>query len=1043
MRSSLVNRGSVEDHREPIVARSNPGTELAPASLRRPGGDAADAAVQQKSLFVFFVVSARPVRTARRNVGRNPPWAALPPHPCSRPSRRPGWSSWPAASGSPSSTGRKEAQIARLLDAAPLRLPALLGHLYRDELRAACREHGLPIESRSRTELAGRLLDAAGLPRSRDTIPPLLAPAGHRDTPRAGDVVMVRRRNYLVDRVHEPVGPDDAIRVALICLDDDNQGRRTEVLWELGARVLSERDHGLGDVERLDPPRTFSAYYNALRWNLVTATDARLFQAPFRAGVQLMHHQLTPLKRALELPRANLFIADDVGLGKTIEAGLVMQELRLRNQIDTVLIVAPASVCPQWQREMSTRFGQGFELYNRAFVQRRRQDRGFGVNPWGTHARFVISYQTLRRPEYKEPLHQMLKEGRRRTLHGAAAQVRPARARRRRPLPRAPGARTTALSSTSLISLEITAADAPELELARMLSEYTRLMAPARGRDRLVFVNLQKRLLSSVPAFCRTLDRHAPGTATARVAGAGAAPGVDPELDDEDDIDDELRDAAEAAADAARAARLPALPATASDLLARMRRLALQRRELPCAKVTALVAWICAHLLAPGKGRGAPAWTERRVIVFTEYGDTKTYLVAQLAAALGLGDDPDERDARILQFHGGMSDDQRALVQRAFNGPPDEYPVRILIATDAARAGLNLQGYCADLFHFDIPWNPARMEQRNGRIDRALQREPVVRCHYFTYRHRPEDHVLDTLVKKVAIIQQELGHHLLGIRVSLSTLSESEEIVSDAVAAPVDEARLHALSERVKHVDATTWSCAGAYRCLWTMATAAVTVFMIATDGTQAKRQVWMSRVRGVLVTERGSQFGFWAMAQRQICWAHLLRKFASFATRSGEAGQLGDKLLLWTRVMFHNWHRVRDGTMTHREFREFAGNLRLVIERLLEEGTVTSGISGSCKNILDHRAALWRFVNDRDVDPTNNHAERELRGFVLWRKGCYGSRSERGDVFAANLKSVVHTCRKQGRAVLPYLTATVHAALRGEAAPSLLGPDQELVDLD
>jgi hypothetical protein len=310
------------------------------------------------------------------------------------------------------SSGRKDVQIARLLDATKLTLPVLLGHLYRDELRAACREHKLPAESRSRSELAGHLLDAAGLPRARDTIPPIFSGPVSRAVPKPGDVVLVRRRSYLVDAVSAPPNPEDATRVSMLCLDDDNQGRRVSVLWELelGARVLSEREHGLGAADRLDPPRTFSAYYNALRWNMVTATDARLFQAPFRAGVQLMHHQLTPLKRALELPRANLFIADDVGLGKTIEAGLVMQELLLRNQIDLVLIVAPASVCPQWQREMSTRFGQQFELYHRAFVQRRRQERGFGVNPWVTHARFVISYQTLRRPEYKEPLHQMLKE---------------------------------------------------------------------------------------------------------------------------------------------------------------------------------------------------------------------------------------------------------------------------------------------------------------------------------------------------------------------------------------------------------------------------------------------------------------------------------------------------------------------------------------------------------------------------------------------------------------------------------------------------------
>ena len=108
---------------------------------------------------------------------------------------------------------------------------------------------------------------------------------------------------------------------------------------------------------------------------------------------------------------------------------------------------------------------------------------------------------------------------------------------------------------------------------------------------------------------------------------------------------------------------------------------------------------------------------------------------------------------------------------------------------------------------------------------------------------------------------QGLLQHLLGIRVSLGTLSESEEIVSDAVAAAVEQARLHALGERIKHVDATTWSCAGAYRCLWTMATAAVTVFMIATDGTKARLQAWMSRVRGVLVTDRGisSASGPWS----------------------------------------------------------------------------------------------------------------------------------------------------------------------------------------
>ena len=96
-------------------------------------------------------------------------------------------------------------------------------------------------------------------------------------------------------------------------------------------------------------------------------------------------------------------------------------------------------------------------------------------------------------------------------------------------------------------------------------------------------------------------------------------------------------------------------------------------------------------------------------------------------------------------------------------------------------------------------------------------------------------------------------------------------------------------------------------------------------------------------------------------------------------------------------------------------------------------GFQGACRNILDHREALWRFVFEAGVDPTNNHAERELRGLVCWRRTTGGSHSDRGDLFAANLKSVIHTCRKQRRHVLTYLHSALHAALRGRKTPSLI----------
>jgi hypothetical protein len=161
-----------------------------------------------------------------------------------------------------------------------------------------------------------------------------------------------------------------------VCLDDDDPGRELEVLWdlELGAQVIAPEAAGLGDTARLDPPSYFGAYLHALEWSAVSAADATRFQAPFRAGIKLMAHQLTPLMKVLELPRANLFIADDVGLGKTIEAGLVLQELILRQQADFVLVVCRASVTLQWQTEMQRRFGLAFEVMTRELIARRIVD---------------------------------------------------------------------------------------------------------------------------------------------------------------------------------------------------------------------------------------------------------------------------------------------------------------------------------------------------------------------------------------------------------------------------------------------------------------------------------------------------------------------------------------------------------------------------------------------------------------------------------------------------------------------------------------------
>src|SRR5438093_7605390 len=117
---------------------------------------------------------------------------------------------------------------------------------------------------------------------------------------------------------------------------------------------------------------------------------------------------MEPLRKALRLPRVNLFIADDTGLGKTIEAGLIARELLLRKKAKVIVVAAPPSVIKQWKAELEERFGLIFEILDRAYLARMRRERGFGVNPWRTHSRFLISHNLLTDPVYAEPLREPL-----------------------------------------------------------------------------------------------------------------------------------------------------------------------------------------------------------------------------------------------------------------------------------------------------------------------------------------------------------------------------------------------------------------------------------------------------------------------------------------------------------------------------------------------------------------------------------------------------------------------------------------------------------
>jgi superfamily II DNA or RNA helicase len=638
----------------------------------------------------------------------------------------------------------------------------------------------------------------------------------------------------------------DATLVRLACVDDDAQGQALEVLWEceVDPEVLeAEAWDDLG-AKGFDHPKYFAAYIHTLRWNSVTAADPRLFQSPFRAGIRLDAYQLEPLRKALLLPRVNLFIADDVGLGKTIEAGLIARELLLRRKVREIVIATPPSMVLQWREEMEARFGLTFEILDRDYIARVRRERGYGVNPWTTHPRFLVSHRLLIDESYAGGLRDHLGHISPGTLlildeahHAAPATgvkyaidskitraVRDLAGRFEhrlflsatphnghsnsfsalleildpqrfcRGVPVASKLRDEVIVRRLKEDIREVAGgfpkrtpvqedidglsdDAPELRLSKLLDEYRQLREERlRGESKrtqaasgLLICGLQQRLLSSVEAFARTLRVHrrtvlrhweaAQVDVEARTSkdrldllAGGLSNDDDRATEPEEALaqeeDDQVAAASAASLGNTAAVHADVLFAHEQQLLDEMTEIADAARGLPDAKVRRLLDWITENML---DGR---SWRPLRVLIFTEYDDTKRYLREQLSAALAHTERAGER---IGIFHGPTPPEEREEIKRAFNAPPESNPMRILIATDAAREGLNLQAHCWHLFHFDVPWNPSRMEQRNGRIDRKLQPSDEVFCHYFVYLQRPEDRVLQVLVRKTETIRKELG----------------------------------------------------------------------------------------------------------------------------------------------------------------------------------------------------------------------------------------------------------------------------------------------
>jgi SNF2 family DNA or RNA helicase len=630
-------------------------------------------------------------------------------------------------------------------------------------------------------------------------------------------LAIVRNRRGVISDVRQYDGQSGRVHLVRIDYKDEQRPLDEQLLWELEPfKQLLEPN----EIPRSsDPPmqaEDFDALVRAARWGAISPyldpdgggpLDRTLISSPFHGAVQIDNYQLIPLLKALRMPRVNLLIADDVGLGKTVEAGLILSELLLRRRINRVLILTPASLRTQWRDEMWSKFSLPFDVIHKDSTLKLKRTLGIDANPWRCCSRIISSYHYLRQPDVLEQflsacrspqgsphlpwdllivdevhnlmpssfgedsqLCRMLRlvspqfenrlfltatphNGHTRSFTGLLEMLDPVRFTRTdelrpaerervkqvvlRRLKREINARTNPPRFCTRLPPQAIVLDFPQDEL-RLIEAFEALRRKIRSliaaatkkrrlAGRFAIEILGKRLLSGPVAFLDSWQRCKLGLAEQEGLSDDDVMAASKAVKEEtaDDREAEERTAAAAAVIGswlkAFAADIQGEICDIDEAAGRLRinldRPARAQNPASDARFAALCDLIERLLRQDHRWRD-----DERLVVFTEYKTTLDYLLRRLRETYR-GD-----DERFLCLYGGMDDVQREDVKDAFNDTAAQ--VRILVATDAAAEGLNLQSTARYLLHYDCPWNPARLEQRNGRLDRHGQARDVFVYHF-------------------------------------------------------------------------------------------------------------------------------------------------------------------------------------------------------------------------------------------------------------------------------------------------------------------------
>jgi transposase len=277
---------------------------------------------------------------------------------------------------------------------------------------------------------------------------------------------------------------------------------------------------------------------------------------------------------------------------------------------------------------------------------------------------------------------------------------------------------------------------------------------------------------------------------------------------------------------------------------------------------------------------------------------------------------------------------------------------------------------------------------------------------------------------------------VLGAPLAVGSVDALCQATAATLAAPVGELEQALPQQAVVHADETSWREAGQRGWLWVTVAALFTVFRIDRHRSSAVIQGLLGGdFGGTLITDRWSAYTWLALAQRQLCWAHLKRDFQKLVDLGGAARPIGEDALRLLTELFDAWHAGRAEPAPRPHLACTVQPLQAEFHALLERGQASGHYKaiGLCETLLKQWPALWTFLTATAVEPTNNRAEQALRPAVLWRKGSFGTRCAAGNRFVERLLSVAATCKQQERSLLAYLTAVCTAAQAGQPIPSLL----------